>query len=185
MRLLLDTCVLYPTVMREMLIGAAKAGAFEPLWSARILEEWRRAVLKHGEAAAMDVMGEGALLNAAFPRALVRYTDEQEARFWLPDPSDIHVIAAAVIGGADGIVTMNNKDFPAGILAEEGLTRVNPDGLLYGIWQAQPDLMADVAQGVLEKANRLSGQVWTIKDLFKKARMPRVGKALVSAPTGL
>ncbi|MEN8935202.1 MAG: PIN domain-containing protein, partial [Planktotalea arctica] len=42
MKLLLDTCVLYPTVMREMLIGAARAGAFEPLWSARILEEWRR-----------------------------------------------------------------------------------------------------------------------------------------------
>ncbi|MEN8951936.1 RSP_2648 family PIN domain-containing protein [Planktotalea arctica] len=181
MKLLLDTCVLYPTVMREMLIGAARAGAFEPLWSARILEEWRRAVLKHGEAAALDVMGQSALLNAAFPRALVRYPDEHEARFWLPDPSDIHVIAAAAIGGADGIVTMNNKDFPAGILAEEALSRVNPDALLYGFWQGQPEMIAHVARGVLDKANALSGQGWSMKDLMKKARMPRLGKALIGA----
>lgn len=50
--------MLYPTVMREMLIGAAKARAFEPLWSARILEEWRRAALKHGETAALQVESE-------------------------------------------------------------------------------------------------------------------------------
>lgn len=180
MKLLLDTCVLYPTVMREMLIGAARAGAFQPLWSARILEEWRRAVLRHGEAAAVEVLGEGALLNAAFPKASVRVTQAQEARFWLPDPGDVHVIAAAVIGGADGIVTLNNKDFPAGLLAEEGVSRVNPDALLHGFWQVQPEMMVQVAQAVLDRANAHSGQGWTMKELMKKAQLRRFGKALAS-----
>jgi predicted nucleic acid-binding protein len=177
-KLLLDTCVLYPTVMREMLIGAAKGGAFVPLWSPRILEEWRRALLKHGEAAALEAESEGVFLNAAFPKASVRYDDAIEKRFWLPDPSDIHVLAAAVTGGADGIVTLNNKDFPAGLLAEEGLSRVNPDALLLGCWQGQPELIEAIAQDVLSKASTLSGQDWTLKSLLKKARMPRLGKAL-------
>lgn len=178
MKLLLDTCVLYPTVMREMLIGAAKFGAFEPLWSARILEEWRRAALKHGPLAALDAEGEATLLNAAFPKALVRYQPKQEARFWLPDPGDIHVLSAAALAGADGIVTLNNKDFPADILAEEGLSRVNPDALLLGLCKAQPEQMHLLAMEVVSKANSLSDQDWTLKALMKKARLSRLGKAL-------
>ena len=48
MRAVLDTCVIYPTVMREMLLGAARMGHFTPVWSARILEEWARAAGKLG-----------------------------------------------------------------------------------------------------------------------------------------
>ncbi len=178
MKLLLDTCVLYPTVMREMLIGAAKAGAFEPLWSDRILEEWRRALLKHGTQAAHEATGEAVFLNAAFPKASVRYDEVRQERFWLPDPSDIHVLAAAVIGGADGIVTLNNKDFPENILAEEGVTRVNPDALLLGIWEASPAQLEAVAQNVLSQANAVTSKEWHMKALMKKARLPRLGKAL-------
>ncbi|MBL3553988.1 PIN domain-containing protein, partial [Rhodovulum sulfidophilum] len=43
MKVLLDACVLYPTVLREILLGVARRGGFTPLWSARILEEWARA----------------------------------------------------------------------------------------------------------------------------------------------
>ncbi len=173
--------MLYPTVMREMLIGAAQAGAFEPLWSERILEEWRRASLKLGESGAAQAQSEAVFLNIAFPKAVVRYAEEQDARFWLPDPTDIHVLAAAAIGGADGIVTLNNKDFPAGILAEEGLSRVNPDALLLGFWQAQPEMIAGLAVDILDKANGFSQTSWTLKTLMKKARLPRLGKALSQA----
>ena len=181
MKLILDTCVLFPTVMREMLLGAAKAGAFEPLWSARVLEEWRRAALKHGETAGLQVESEALFLKIAFPKASVQIAEDQQARFWLPDPSDIHVLAAAVIGGADGIVTLNNKDFPEDILAEECLTRVNPDALLLGIWQTDPDMVTALAQEVLDKANQLSNKLWTVKALMKKARLHRLGAALSKA----
>lgn len=178
MKLLLDTCVLYPTVMREMLIGCARAGAFEPLWSERILGEWQHTAGKLGPEGASFAGGEIAQLSAEFPRALVKITEEEQRRFWLPDAGDIHVLAAAVAGYADGIVTLNNKDFPAGILAEEGLTRVNPDAYLFGLWQAQPELVAGVARKVLLTAQCLSGEPWTMRALMKKARLPRIGKAL-------
>ena len=70
-RVLIDACVLYPTVMREIVVGAARAGAFTPLWSARILEEWARAAIKIGPTGEAQARAEIALLRAAWPKAEV------------------------------------------------------------------------------------------------------------------
>ncbi len=43
----------------------------------------------------------------------------------------VHVLAIAIAGHADCIVTFNAKDFPRHLLAEEGLERRDPDGLLW------------------------------------------------------
>ncbi len=178
MKALLDTCVIYPTVMRQMLLGAARAGAFTPLWSARIIEEWQRAVVKLGPDGIAQAGAEAALMGAAWPGAEVTWPPSLEARLWLPDPADTHVLAAAIAGSADIIVTLNAKDFPRQILAEEGLSRTDPDALLHGIWQAQPDMMAQVGAGVLDEARRLSEGDWMMRPLLKKARLPRLAKAL-------
>ena len=71
MKMLLDACVIYPTVMREMLLGVARTGAYTPLWSARILEEWARAARKLGPEGEAIARGEIAMLEAAFPKASV------------------------------------------------------------------------------------------------------------------
>lgn len=178
MKVMLDACVLFPTVMREMLLGVAGTGAFEPLWSERILEEWARAARKIGPTGEPQARGEIALCNAAFPKASVPPHAELEARLWLPDDNDIHVLAAAIAGHADVIVTLNAKDFPRGILAEEGLSRADPDAFLLGHWQAQPDMVQSVGASVLAEARRLSGEDWQMRGLMKKARLPRLGKAL-------
>lgn len=178
MKLLLDTCVLYPTVMREMLLGAARAGFFTPLWSARILGEWERAAVKLGPEGAAQAKAEIALLRAAWPGAEVAETAGLAARLWLPDRNDVHVLAAAIAGHADAIVTMNIKDFPRHTLAEEGLQRTGPDELLYDFWLEDPERIAAVGQAVLAEANRLSGESWQMRALLKKARLPRIAKAL-------
>nr|WP_283094821.1 PIN domain-containing protein [Loktanella sp. SALINAS62] len=177
--MLLDACVLYPTVMREMLIGCAVAGLFQPRWSDRILEEWARATIKLGPGAETFARGEIALLSAQHPQAVVTYPPEMLRQLWLPDPDDIHVLAAAVAGHCDGIVTLNAKDFPGNLLAEEGLFRSDPDGLLLRFHDEQPDVVATLADKVLAEANRLSPEPWTIRALMKKARMPRIGKRLM------
>ncbi|MEX0366224.1 MAG: RSP_2648 family PIN domain-containing protein [Ruegeria sp.] len=178
MKVLIDANVLYPTVMREVVLGVARQGLFQPLWSARVLEEWARAAARLGPEAEAQARSEIALLQAAWPRADVRHAPELEARLWLPDPADVHVLAAAIAGSADLILTSNAKDFPRNILAEEGLARSDPDGFLLGCYEAQPERVADAAQAVLQEARRLSGDPWTLRSLFKKARLPRLGKAL-------
>lgn len=178
MKALLDACVLYPTVLREILIGVAQAGLYTPLWSDRILEEWARATVKLGPGAELVARGEIAALRAGFPKAAVVPHEGLEARLWLPDPADIHVLAAAIAGNADLILTFNAADFPRHTLGEEGLRREDPDAFLLALWQEHPDAVARVVEAVRAEAERLSAEVQPLRPLLKRARLPRLGKAL-------
>jgi len=178
MRALLDACVIYPSVMRQMLLGVAARGAFTPLWSARIIAEWQHAAQKLGLEGAAQAAAEAASLARAWPEAEMRWPPALEARLWLPDRNDIHVLAAAVAGAADVIVTLNARDFPRGVLAGEGVSRADPDAFLLGFWQAQPGMVGEVAEAVRSEAERLSDRPWKMRALLKKARLPRLGKAL-------
>jgi len=180
-RVLLDACVLYPTVMRELLLGCAGRGLYEPRWSARISEEWARAAARLGPGGEAIARGEIAVLGARFPRADVALAPDLERRLWLPDPDDIHVLASAVAGHCDVIVTMNAKDFPRDILAEEGLSRADPDNFLLGLFEANPGPVGEVVAGVVAEASRLSGEEWTPRRLLKKARLNRFGKSVEAA----
>ncbi|MEM9786143.1 MAG: PIN domain-containing protein [Pseudomonadota bacterium] len=178
MRVMIDACVLYPTVMREVVLGCAQEGLFEPRWSARILEEWARAVVKLGPEQEMIARGEIAALGVSFPDACVKYPSEMERQFWLPDKDDIHVLTAAVAGSCDAILTMNHKDFPRSILADAMVDRLGPDLFLCDLLAEAPDQVRGVAYAILAQANHLSDRPWEMRALMKKARLPRFGKAL-------
>ena len=68
--------------------------------------------------------------------------------------------------------------FVRGTLAEEGIARVDPDGFLMDLWPAQAELLRAVAADTLAEARRLSGAPWEMRALMKKARLPRLGRAL-------
>lgn len=178
MKALLDANVLYPTVLREILIAVARAGLYTPLWSERILEEWARATVKLGPGAEPIARGEIAVLKAGFPGASVAPRPGLETRLHLPDPNDEHVLAAAVTGGADVIVTFNAQDFPRHVLAEEGIARMDPDQFLRDLWERSPEAVAAAAEGVRATAERLSGEAQPMRALLKRAGLPRLGKLL-------
>ncbi|MFT6694516.1 MAG: hypothetical protein ACJAXU_000001, partial [Paracoccaceae bacterium] len=56
--------------------------------------------------------------------------------------------------------------------------RRDPDGFLHDLWQGNPRIVADVCEAVRSKAEVMSGQPQVIRGLLKKARLPRLGKAL-------
>lgn len=178
MKAVLDACVLYPTVLREILQGAGEAGLFQPVFSDRILREWVLATAKLGPEAPALAAGEAALLRAAFPRGLVRERPEIEARLTLPDPNDVHVLATAVASGADVIITFNAQDFPGHVLASEGIVRRDPDGFLWEMQSRHPEAMARIVETVRARAEAISGQPVALKGLLKRARLYRLGKAL-------
>jgi hypothetical protein len=178
MRAFLDACVLYPTVLREVLLGVADEGLFEPVWSPRVLGEWARAAARLGPGQEAVARGEIAVLKARWPDALV--ADDPGAGLVLPDLADTHVVAAARGAGAELIVTLNLRDFPARALAELGLRAEHPDALLRGLWVDHPEAVARAAEKVRAEAERLSGRTQPMRALLKRAYLPRLGKALAS-----
>lgn len=177
MKAFLDACVLYPTVLREILIGCAGAGLYRPLWSPRVLEEWARAARKV-EGGEVFARGEIAGLRSRFPRAEVRPGDGTMARMYLPDPNDVHVLAAASDAGADRLVTLNIKDFPRRDVLAEDIELQNPDAFLMDLWLADDATVAGIVGEVRATAERLSGTAQPLRPLMKRARLPRLGKAL-------
>lgn len=175
-RVLIDACVLYPTVLGEIVLGVAGQGLFIPLWSARILEEWARAAARNAsEAIARQ---EIASLRAVWPDAEIHPDPATEDRLALPDPADVHVLAAAIDGRADELLTLNLKDFPTRTLSREGIIRRDPDGFLLEHLAANPDQVRCVVDQVHATACRLSGEDLDRRALLKRARLPRLGKAL-------
>jgi hypothetical protein len=173
----LDACVLYPTVTREVLLGCAAAGLFRPLWSPRVLEEWVRAAARAPDGE-MVARGEVATLRARWPQAEVRPGEATAARMWLPDPDDVHVLAAASDAGADRLVTFNLRDFPRSEVAAEGVVAEGPDAFVMGLWLEAPDAVAGAAEAVRAEVERASGQSQPMRALMKRAKLPRLGKAL-------
>lgn len=171
MRAVLDACVLFPPVMREMLIGAAALGGFAPVWSERILEEWARATRRLPEGAEAAARVEIARLRARFPAAEVAVPGELVASLSLPDADDRHVLAAAIAGGAEALVTLNRGDFPSRTLAGHGVLLREPDGFLVEMLGEGVDL-APVAQAA--RRGREAG----VRAVLKRAGLPRLGKAL-------
>src|SRR5690606_8440654 len=70
------------------------------------------------------------LMNAHTRDALVTEFDDLIEVLALPDPNDRHVLAAAIKGHADLIVTANLKDFPNEVLKRWGIKAQHPDEFL-------------------------------------------------------
>lgn len=118
----LDACVLYPNALRDTLLRIAEVGIYQPLWSEKILDEVH-GVLKRKGRQADYVVG---CLRQAFPDAMVYGWEPFESSMG-NHPKDRHVLAAAVRGHADVVVTANLKDFPASSLSGLDIEVQHPD----------------------------------------------------------
>ncbi|MCC5987146.1 MAG: PIN domain-containing protein [Pararhodobacter sp.] len=170
-RALLDTCVLYPPLLRGFLLALADRGLFAPLWSEAIGAEWLHLAARRG-----DLPGADAALRAMQARWPEAQLPAAEAgHLDLPDAGDRHVLAAAISGRAELIVTANLRDFPRRLLAPYGLHARAPDDFAMDLWLAAPaPVEAEVARlwpGLEGRARRRA---------LGKAGLARLGRALES-----
>lgn len=144
----LDACVLFPIATADALISLAVAGLFAAKWTVAIEDEW----LAVAERRYPGLEGRFTTRRDAMRDAVIDW--EVKANRWqavapclqLPDANDIHVLAAAIAGHADCIVTSNLKDFPAAVLETYGLTALHPDDFIV----AQLDLDVFAALGAFK-----------------------------------
>ena len=177
MRVLLDTCVIYPSILRSILLGVANEGLFSPLWSERIIEEWRRAAQRnHNEAEATI---EIALLRVNWPKSQIEIGPENKSLF-LPDENDIHVLQAAIEGNADELLTANLKDFPTSILSSHGIISRSPDDFLLEIAMSHRNEILKIIETVKKEAIRRSGISINNRKMLKSSRLPKLAKFIAS-----
>ena len=101
---LLDTCVLWPSLQRDVLLSLAAEGMYRPAWSSVILAELeyeQAAKLTRRGVVPADADHRAAHLiqrmRQAFDDAEITGWEGLEGTYGLPDPDDEHVVAAAVV----------------------------------------------------------------------------------------
>ena len=112
-----DTAVLWPDSQRDYLLSLAADGVYRAIWSDVILDEVHYTqVDKHirhkftksqAEEKANHLITQ---MRTHFPDSSIQGWEHLQGAFGLSDPDDEHVLAAAVAGQADLIVT-NDRGF--------------------------------------------------------------------------
>ena len=124
---ILDANVLYPQLVRDTLLSLAVERLYHARWTTRIHDEWMRHLAKDRPEIAAKLPQLAERMNASVPDSLVTNYERLITSIDLPDPDDRHVVAAAIAGHADAIVTFNTKDFPADVLQPYGIEVQHPD----------------------------------------------------------
>lgn len=125
----LDTNVIYPVIIRDLLFWFAHYEMYTPKWSHHIFDEWR-SVMERKDVASDEAERRVQRANQAFPDALVRNYEKLLSNLSLPDMKDCHVLAAAIKSNAQLIVTNNIKDFPEAILKDFDIKAKTADEFL-------------------------------------------------------
>lgn len=138
----LDACVLVPIALADTLLRVAEKGLYRPLWSDRILGEAQEATKEIHPG--IDIGKRFISMREAFGDALITGWEELESGVRLPDQDDRHVVATAIRGGADVIITANLADFPATALGPFDLEAVHPDEFLLDQLDLSPPTILQV-----------------------------------------
>jgi predicted nucleic acid-binding protein len=125
-----DACVLYPAPLRDALMRLAMTDLFEAHWTDHIHEEWITSLLRQGKFTREKLDRVRELMDAHVRDAKVTGYESLIDTLALPDPDDRHVLAAAILCGADAIVTFNLRDFPEELLKPYGIDALHPDEFL-------------------------------------------------------
>jgi len=127
----LDANVLYPAELRSLLMYLATPGIYRARWSDDVHEEWISNLLEdRPDLSRTKLARTRDLMDRNAPDALVTGYEQLIPAINLPDLNDRHVLAAAIRGNADVIVTNNIKDFPANVLEEFDIEAQTPDEFL-------------------------------------------------------
>ena len=125
---LYDACVLFPADLRDLLMQLAMTKLFRARWTDEIHEEWIRGVMRsRPDLVRPQLERVRRLMDAHVEHCLITDYQDLIPTLQMPDPNDRHVLAAAIRGRADAIVTTNLKHFPPAVLRPHGVEAWRPD----------------------------------------------------------
>jgi predicted nucleic acid-binding protein len=138
----LDTNVIYPIEVRDILLWFAHFDLYTPKWSKHIFDEWEEVMRRKG-VEKKEIEKRIRNVNRAFPDAMTENYEPLIEMLELPDEKDCHVLAAAIKSNANLIVTNNLKDFPDEYLSTFRLSAKSANDFLTDTIDLNPSLAVD------------------------------------------
>ena len=141
----LDSCVLYDSLLRDLLLKIAEKELYQPIWSDEIFDEVKRNLIVRPNVTEEKVDRLLSVMKSAFPEAMCTSNSKSiELQNTNIDNKDKHVVSTAICSNAQVIITNNLKHFPADDLNSFTVEAQTPDQFLTNIWYLSYRLVIDV-----------------------------------------
>ena len=174
----LDACVLFSRLQRDVLLSLAHADLYTARWTQDIEREWASSLVKKYPDAADKIPRLVEHMREAIPDCLIVDYAPLITSIQLPDERDRHVLAAAIRGNADAIVSLNTKDFPAAVLATFDIEIQTPDQFVLNQIMLNPPKALTAIKKMRERWERPSMLAADMVDLFEKRQLPQTAAHL-------
>ncbi len=128
----IDACVFYGMLKTDTLMSLCSRGLFAAKWSERIEDEWIRHLIEKMPNKEAEIIRRRDTMRVAVPDWAVcpKGIASIEQSLQLPDMNDRHVLAAAMIGHADCIVTDDKWGFDDEIVSQYGIEIIDTDSFI-------------------------------------------------------
>ncbi|MEV6100861.1 PIN domain-containing protein [Nocardia sp. NPDC051981] len=170
-RVFLDTCVLFPAHLRDTVLRLAEADLIQPLWSADVLAELHRNLAAaYGDDAQRIAQVDRLVhtMRTFFPDAMVEGYEELTERME-NHPKDRHVLAAALQGNADVLLTFNLKDFKVRPIGDGFPELIHPDDFLLDMLDLAPGQVLRLLQTQVAQHKRPPKHLQGLLDVLDRS----------------
>lgn len=173
--------MLYPAPVRDLLLRLAIAGSFHARWSAAILDECFRNIIRdRPDLSPTALQRTRQLMEASVRDANIMGYERRINEVELPDADDRHVVAAAFHGDASVIITFNLRDFPQQALRRFNLVAVHPDEFVSMLLDNDPDAVSQVLDDQAAALHNPPLLVEDLLDVLERTGLPRAVQRLRS-----
>jgi len=174
-----DSNVLYPSLLRDILIRLAQRGLVQAKWTNQILDEtFNNLSLNRPDLRADKLARTRELMNDAVRDVLVTDYETLVEAVTLPDPDDRHVVAAAIRSHAQIIVTTNLRDFPATELSRWDIEAKHPDDFLIDQFHLDAIAVHSIVQQVSDDTVNQPMSFSDVLDGLERLGVPQIAALL-------
>ena len=179
---LLDACVLYSAVLRDLLMQLTSDRMFRARWTQKIQAEWSEKLLKNNPTVSRENVSRTLWcmdnMDTNQENRIITGYDHLIDELALPDANDRHVLAAAIRGQATIILTYNTRDFPEEYVLRFGIKIRTPDNFLVELLTLNTEKFCAAIRTIrsrLRKPRKLASEYL---DSLAKQRIPKTVSVL-------
>lgn len=178
----LDANVLYPIYTCDLIMSLSVTRLFHARWTKDIEDEAKRNLkLKLPPAMSRKIPTRFKHMRAAIPDCIIENYQPLIGKLKLPDPDDRHVLAAAIVGHADAIVTFNLKDFPKQTVGKFNIEVIHPDDFVMNQIELNQVACLTAIKDMREKWNNPARSAQDLVNFYCANQLTQTGDFLRSA----